>query len=111
MLFGTIALAGAWPGCRWGKGWRCQPTCSWPWPTEGARLFANMPYAAVQLPPFPLWLLFASDAIVVGGWRWNQWMGEGHNRPHTHYTRPSNSLGDTTTSNKAGQVIGHADIA
>jgi competence protein ComEC len=27
-----------------------------------------MPYAAVQLPPFPLWLLLGYYAIVVGGW-------------------------------------------
>jgi hypothetical protein len=27
-----------------------------------------MPYAAVQLPLFPLWLLLAYYAIVVGGW-------------------------------------------
>jgi hypothetical protein len=27
------------------------------WLTEGARLFATCPYAAVQLPSFPLWLL------------------------------------------------------
>ena len=39
--------------------------------TEGARLFANMPYAAVQLPQFPLWVLLAYYAIVVGGWLWN----------------------------------------
>jgi hypothetical protein len=31
-----------------------------------------MPYAAVQLPPFPLWVLLAYYAIVVGGWLWNQ---------------------------------------
>ena len=30
-----------------------------------------MPYAAVQLPPFPLWLLLGYYAIVVGGWLWN----------------------------------------
>ena len=26
---------------------------------------------AVQLPPFPLWLLLGYYAIVVGGWLWN----------------------------------------
>jgi hypothetical protein len=34
-------------------------------------VFAQMPYAAVQLPPFPLWLLLGYYAIVVGGWLWN----------------------------------------
>jgi hypothetical protein len=32
---------------------------------KGARLFARLLYAAVQLPSFPLWLLLAYDAIVV----------------------------------------------
>ena len=41
------------------------------WLTEGARLFATLPYAAVQLPAFPLWLLLGYYAIVVGGWLWN----------------------------------------
>jgi hypothetical protein len=31
----------------------------------------------VQLPPFPLWLLLAYDAIVVGGWLWNAAFAEG----------------------------------
>jgi competence protein ComEC len=43
------------------------------WLTEGARVFASLPYAAVQLPSFPLWLLLAYYAIVVGGWLLNQW--------------------------------------
>ena len=41
------------------------------WLTEGAGLFARLPYAAVQLPSFPLWLLLAYYAIVVSGWLWN----------------------------------------
>jgi hypothetical protein len=41
------------------------------WLAEGARLFANMPYAAVQLPPFPLWVLLGYYAIVVSGWLWS----------------------------------------
>ena len=36
-----------------------------------ARLFAPLPYAAVQLPPFPLWLLLGYCGIVVGAWLWN----------------------------------------
>ena len=41
------------------------------WLTEGARLFAAAPYAAVLLPAFPLWVLLAYYAIVVGGWLTN----------------------------------------
>ena len=40
------------------------------WLTEGARWFARVPGAAVQLPPFPLWLLLAYYTIVIGGWLW-----------------------------------------
>ena len=53
MLFGPIVLVGGMA-----------------WLTEGARMFATMPYAAVQLPPFPLWVLLGYYVIVVGGWLW-----------------------------------------
>ncbi len=38
------------------------------WLTEGARWFAQVPWAAVQIPPFPLWLLLAYYSVVVGAW-------------------------------------------
>lgn len=38
------------------------------WLTEGARWFAQVPWAAVQIPPFPLWLLLAYYGVVVGAW-------------------------------------------
>jgi competence protein ComEC len=68
MLFGATALVG---GMVW------LPLDQWlatvayvflGWLTEGARLFATLPYAAVQLPPFPLWVLLGYYLIVVGGW-------------------------------------------
>jgi competence protein ComEC len=71
MLFGAIALVG---GLLW------LPLGQWlallaylflAWLTEGARLFASLPYAAVQLPPFPLWVLLGYYAIAVGGWLWD----------------------------------------
>ncbi|GEM_PF-503336 len=40
------------------------------WLTEGARMFSQMPGAATQLPPFPLWMLLLYYAVVVGGWWW-----------------------------------------
>ena len=73
MLFGAIALAG---GLLW------LPLGQWlallaylflAWLTEGARLVARRPDAAVQRPSFPLWLLLAYYAIVVGSWLLNQW--------------------------------------
>jgi competence protein ComEC len=71
MLFGAIALAGGMIWLPLGQ-WLALPAYLFlAWLTEGARLFATLPYAAVQLPPFPLWLLLAYYAIVVGGWLWN----------------------------------------
>jgi hypothetical protein len=36
-------------------------------------MFAHLPYAAVQLPPFRLWVLLSYYGIVVGGWSSVQW--------------------------------------
>ena len=68
MLFGAVALAG---GMLWLPLGQWLATLAYlflAWLTEGARLFATLPYAAVQLPLFPLWLLLGYYAIVVGGW-------------------------------------------
>jgi competence protein ComEC len=67
MLFGAIALAGGMVWLPLGQ-WLALPAYLFrAWLTEDARVFATLPYAAVQLPPFPLWLLLAYDAMVVGG--------------------------------------------
>ncbi len=42
------------------------------WMTEGTRLLAEIPWAAVQLPQFPLWLLISYYGIVTGWWLWKQ---------------------------------------
>jgi competence protein ComEC len=71
MLFGAIALAGGLVWLPLGQ-WLALPAYLFlAWLTEGARVFARLPYAAVQLPPFPLWLLLGYYAIVVGAWLWN----------------------------------------
>jgi competence protein ComEC len=71
MLFGSLCLV---VGLVWlplGQ-WLALPGYLFlAWLTEGASFFANMPYAAVQLPPFPLWVLLGYYGIVVGGWLWN----------------------------------------
>lgn len=36
------------------------------WLTEGAAVLAALPYAAVQLPPFPLWVLLAYYTLLAG---------------------------------------------
>jgi competence protein ComEC len=73
MLFGAVSLVG---GLLWLPLGQWLATVAYlflAWLTEGARLFANMPYAAVQLPPFPLWVLLGYYGIVVGGWLANTW--------------------------------------
>jgi competence protein ComEC len=71
MLLGSLALAA---GLIWLPIGQIAAVIVWAplaWLTEGARLLAQLPGAAVQLPPFPLsWLLFYY-AIVVGGWWWH----------------------------------------
>jgi competence protein ComEC len=73
MLFGAIALVAGMIWLPLGQ-WLALPAYLFlAWLTEGARVFARLPYAAVQLPSFPLWLLLAYYAIVVGSWLLNQW--------------------------------------
>jgi competence protein ComEC len=46
------------------------------WMTTAAAWLARIPWAAVQIPPFPLWMLIGYYAIVVGGWWWMRGMHE-----------------------------------
>jgi competence protein ComEC len=71
MLFGAICLVGGLVWLPLGQGLATVAYLFLAWLTEGARFFAQLPYAAVQLPRFPLWLLLAYYAIVVGAWLWN----------------------------------------
>jgi competence protein ComEC len=71
MLFGAACLVGGMAWLPLGQ-WLALPAYLFlAWLTEGARWFANVPYAAVQLPPFPLWLLLGYYAITVGAWLWS----------------------------------------
>ena len=71
MLFGAVALVGGLVWLPLGQGLAMVAYLFLAWLTAGARLFATLPYAAVQLPPFPLWVLLGYYAIVVGGWLWS----------------------------------------
>jgi competence protein ComEC len=71
MLFGAIALLGGLVWLPLGQWLATVAYLFLAWLTEGARFFAQLPYAAVQLPRFPLWLLLAYYAIVLGAWLWN----------------------------------------
>jgi competence protein ComEC len=70
MLLGTIALVAALVWLPLGQWLALGAYVVLAWLTEGARLLAGVPYAAVQLPPFPLWVLLAYYAAVIGGWLW-----------------------------------------
>jgi competence protein ComEC len=70
MLLGTIALVA---GLIWTPLGEWAALAVWAplaWLTEGARLLAQVPWAAVMLPPFPLWMLLAYYGLTVGGWWW-----------------------------------------
>jgi competence protein ComEC len=70
MLLTTLALVG---GLLWlplGQGLALIAWLALSWLTEGARLLATLPWAAVQLPRFPLWALLLYYGLVVGGWLW-----------------------------------------
>jgi hypothetical protein len=71
MLLGTVALIAGLIWLPFGQWLALAVWLPLSWLTEGARLLAQVPWAAVQLPPFPLWLLLGHYIIVVGGWLWN----------------------------------------
>jgi len=71
MLIGAIALVGGMVWLPLGQWLATVAYLFLAWLTEGARFFARVPWAAIQLPPFPLWLLLGYYAIVVGTWLWN----------------------------------------
>ena len=71
MLFGGLALLGGLAYLPLGQLLATVAYLFLAWLTEGARLLARIPWAAVQLPLFPLWVLLGYYAIVVGTWLWN----------------------------------------
>lgn len=71
MLTGWLALVG---GLVWLPLGQTLALAAWlplAWMTEGARLLAQVPGAAVQLPAFPLWQLLVYYAAVV---IWGVWL-------------------------------------
>ncbi|KAB8141439.1 ComEC family competence protein [Chloroflexia bacterium SDU3-3] len=74
MLFGALALVAGLVWLPLGQLAALPAYLFLAWLTEGARLFAALPYAAVLVPPFPLWALLAYYAAVLGlrfgPWPW-----------------------------------------
>lgn len=65
MLFGALSLLGGLIWLPLGQ-WLALPAYLFlAWLTEGARLFAGLPWAATQIPAFPLWVLLAYYALVL----------------------------------------------
>ena len=52
------------------------------WLAEGARLLAAPSWAAVQIPPFPLWVLLGFYAAVAALWLWRRPREDGGNIVH-----------------------------
>jgi competence protein ComEC len=68
MALGTLALLG---GLLWLPLGQWLALGAWlplSWLGEGAALLAAPRWAAVQLPPFPLWALLACYAVIVALW-------------------------------------------
>jgi competence protein ComEC len=68
MLFGTIALVG---GLIWLPLGQWLALLVWlplSWLAEGARILASLPWAASQIPPFPLSILLCYYVAVICGW-------------------------------------------
>ena len=64
MLFGALALLGGLVMLPLGQVLAMPAYAFLAWLTEGARLFAEIPWAQLILPAFPLWMLLAYYAIV-----------------------------------------------
>jgi competence protein ComEC len=68
MLLGAVALAG---GLLWPPLGQWLAVGAWlplTWMAEGARLLAAPRWAALQVPPFPLWALLGFYALVAALW-------------------------------------------
>jgi competence protein ComEC len=76
MLLGTVALVGGLIWLPFGQWLALVVYLPLGWLTEGARQLSQVPWAAIQLPPFPLWLLLGYYVVVVGGWLWARWWHE-----------------------------------
>lgn len=81
MLLGTIALVA---GLIWLPLGQWLALTAWlplTWLAAGAQRMAALPWAAVHLPPFPLWLLLSYYGVVVGWWLWGRWAEGDSKRP------------------------------
>lgn len=92
MLFGALALVAGMVYLPLGQGLALLAYLFLAWLTEGARWFARVPGAAIQLPPFPLWLLLAYYAIVIGGWLWGVGPRQGPWLPGVYAKHEATSL-------------------
>lgn len=68
MLFGALALLGGLVTLPLGQVLAMPAYAFLAWLTEGARLFAEIPWAQLILPAFPLWMLLGYYALVGIVW-------------------------------------------
>lgn len=74
MLFGAISILAGWIWLPLGGYVSPLAYFFLAWMTEGAIFFANIPYAAIVLPRFPLGLLVSYYVLVGGTWLWNSYV-------------------------------------
>jgi competence protein ComEC len=78
MLLGALALAGGLVWLPLGQALAVAAWLPFTWIADGARLLAAPSWAAVQVPPFPLWALLAAyGAIGLLAWRARGTLGAG----------------------------------
>lgn len=70
MLWGSLALIGALIWLPLGQALAWMAWLLLAWMSQAASFLAQIPGAAYQIPPFPLWLLLGYYIIVIGGWLW-----------------------------------------
>lgn len=83
MLFGALSLLG---GLVWLPLGQIIGLLLWlplSWLSEGARLLAEPSWAAVLIPPFPLWMLLVYYAILAGLWMGRRWYTAGAGRANS----------------------------
>ncbi|MBC8162564.1 MAG: ComEC family competence protein [Roseiflexaceae bacterium] len=72
MLFGALALVAGMLWLPLGQVLALPAYLFLSWLTNGAQFLASVPFAAVQVPAFPLWVLLGYYAVVLVVWWWSQ---------------------------------------
>lgn len=73
MLLGALTLVGGLLWLQLGQIIGMSAWLAFAWVSEVTRLLAAVPWAALRLPPIPLWLVVSYYVIVMGWYGWKRW--------------------------------------